>query len=83
MCFVTYTHDIELTSLLEDRYEGNYISGEERLRMEMLPSALWLFTRKRATTNAIRLLSIMGYQNIFKLADGVLLETMQTPLADA
>ena len=59
MCFVA-THDIELTSLLEDRYENYHFmeevtDGDVTFSYQLLPG-------KATTRNAIRLLSIMGYQ---------------------
>ena len=59
MCFVA-THDIELTSLLEDRYE-NYHFMEEVAEGDVTFS-YQLLSGKATTRNAIRLLSIMGYQ---------------------
>ena len=59
MCFVA-THDVELTSLLEDRYENYHfmeevMDGDVTFSYRLLPG-------KATTRNAIRLLSIMGYQ---------------------
>ena len=59
MCFVA-THDIELTSLLENRYE-NYHFMEEVTDGDVAFSYR-LLSGKATTRNAIRLLSIMGYQ---------------------
>ncbi len=59
MCFVA-THDIELTSLLGNRYENYHFmeevtDGDVTFSYRLLPG-------KATTRNAIRLLSIMGYQ---------------------
>ncbi len=72
MCFVA-THDIELTSLLEDRYENYHFreevtDGDVTFSYQLLPG-------KATTRNAIRLLSIMGYQeNIIQKAEQMALE---------
>lgn len=59
LCFVA-THDIELTQLLEGEYE-NYHFREEVLEDDVSFS-YQLLPGKAATRNAIRLLSIMGYE---------------------
>ena len=75
MCFVA-THDIELTSLLEDRYENYHFreevtDGDVTFSYQLLPG-------KATTRNAIRLLSIMGYQeNIIQKAEQMALEFVQ------
>ena len=72
MCFVA-THDIELTSLLEDRYENYHFreevtDGDVTFSYQLLPG-------KATTRNAIRLLSIMGYQeDIIQKAEQMALE---------
>lgn len=59
LCFVA-THDIELTQLLEGEYE-NYHFREEVLEHDVFFS-YQLLQGKAETRNAIRLLSIMGYE---------------------
>ena len=72
MCFVA-THDIELASLLEDRYENYHFreevtDGDVTFSYQLLPG-------KATTRNAIRLLSIMGYQeDIIQKAEQMALE---------
>ena len=72
MCFVA-THDIELTSLLEDQYENYHFreevtDGDVTFSYQLLPG-------KATTRNAIRLLSIMGYQeDIIQKAEQMALE---------
>lgn len=75
MCFVA-THDIELTSLLEDRYENYHFmeevtDGDVTFSYQLLPG-------KATTRNAIRLLSIMGYQeDIIRKAEQMASEFVQ------
>ena len=57
---VAATHDIELTSLLEDSYE-NYHFSEEIREGDVLFNYL-LQSGKAQSRNAIRLLSLMGYE---------------------
>lgn len=58
LCFAA-THDIELTRLLEDKYDNYHFSEEVRDGDVMFDYKL---QRGRATTrNAIRLLELMGY----------------------
>ena len=54
------THDIELTALLEDTYE-NYHFSEESEDGDVLFN-YQLQEGKATTRNAIRLLSVMGYE---------------------
>ena len=59
MCFAA-THDVELTGLLEEHYD-NYHFEEEIVENDIYFNYR-LMKGKATTRNAIRLLSVMGYQ---------------------
>ena len=67
---VAATHDIELTSLLEDTYENYHFS--EEIRDGDVLFNYRLQNGKAQTRNAIRLLSVMGYEEqIVQRAEGL------------
>lgn len=61
LCFAA-THDIELTHLLEDFYTNYHF--EEEIREEDIVFNYKLLKGRATTRNAIKLLSIMGYDEI-------------------
>lgn len=67
LCFAA-THDIELTELLEDRFENYHF--EEEVKEGDVVFNYRLLSGKATTRNAIRLLELMGYdERIIRLAN--------------
>ena len=60
VCCFAATHDIELTALLEQEYDNYHF--EEKVEEDTIHFPYLLLDGKATTRNAIKLLSIMGYE---------------------
>lgn len=75
-CFAA-THDIELTSLLEDSYDNYHF--EEEIKDDDVLFSYRLLTGKARTRNAIKLLQIIGFgEDIIGKAENQALDFMNT-----
>lgn len=76
LCFAA-THDIELTSLLENTYQNMHF--EEEIKDNDIVFNYHINAGKATSRNAIRLLSLMGYdENIVNNADRIASDFLKT-----